>query len=75
MLVLSRRVGETIVIDGNIRVTVVSVQGDRIRVGIVAPEEVRVDRREIHQRRTEFATDDPEAAELSKMRKTSASCS
>jgi carbon storage regulator len=55
MLVLSRRVGETIVIDGSIRVTVVAVQGDRIRLGIAAPSNVQVDRQEIHERRAEFA--------------------
>ena len=51
MLVLTRRAGETIVIEGGIRVTVVSVQGDRVRLGITAPDSVRVDREEIHQRR------------------------
>ena len=51
MLVLSRRVGEEIVIDGGIRVTVVSVQGERVRLGIKAPPHVVVDRAEIHERR------------------------
>lgn len=51
MLVLSRRVGETLVIDGEIEVTVISVHGDRIRLGIKAPPSVRVDRQEIHERR------------------------
>jgi carbon storage regulator len=51
MLVLTRRVGETIVIDGDIRVTVVSVQGDKVRLGFQAPEYVRIDREEIHERR------------------------
>jgi carbon storage regulator len=51
MLVLTRRVGETVVIDGDIRVTVVAIQGDKIRLGFVAPESVTVDREEIHQRR------------------------
>ena len=51
MLVLTRRVGEAIVIDHNIRVTVVSVRGDRVRLGITAPELVQVDREEVHQRR------------------------
>lgn len=59
MLVLMRRVGESIVIDGGIRVTVVSVQGEKVRVGIEAPPDVRVDRQEIHERRfdAEFSTD------------------
>lgn len=54
MLVLSRRPGEEIVIDDNIRVTVVSVKGDRVRIGVSAPEEVQVDRAEVHQRRMAF---------------------
>jgi carbon storage regulator len=51
MLVLTRRPGEEIVIDGDIRVTIVSVRGDRIRIGIAAPPSVVVDRQEIHERR------------------------
>ncbi len=51
MLVLTRRTGEAIVIDANIRLTVVSVKGDRIRIGIEAPPSVVVDRQEIHERR------------------------
>lgn len=54
MLVLSRRPGEEIVIDNNIRVTIVSVKGDRVRIGVTAPEEVQVDRAEVHQRRAGF---------------------
>ena len=45
MLVLSRRIGERIVIDGNIVVTVVEIQGGKIRLGIEAPREVPVWRR------------------------------
>jgi carbon storage regulator len=51
MLVLTRHPGEEIIIDGTIRLTVVSVKGDRIRVGIDAPPSVVVDRQEIHERR------------------------
>jgi carbon storage regulator len=51
MLVLSRRIGEEIVIDECIRVVVVAVQGDRVRLGIAAPPSVRVDRQEVHERR------------------------
>jgi carbon storage regulator len=51
MLVLTRRPGEEIVIDGNIRLTVVSIKGDRVRLGIEAPPSVVVDRQEIHDRR------------------------
>ena len=54
MLVLSRRVGEEIIINDNIRVTVVAVKGDRVRLGIVAPRDVTVDRSEVHARRAQF---------------------
>jgi carbon storage regulator len=51
MLVLTRRVGEQVVIAGHIEVNVVSIQGDRVRLGIQAPASVRVDRQEVHARR------------------------
>jgi carbon storage regulator len=51
MLVLSRRLGETVVIDGGIRLTVLSTQNGRVRLGIEAPDCVRVDRAEVHERR------------------------
>jgi len=53
MLVLTRRVGEEIVIDGDIHIVVLAVQGERVRVGISAPPTVRVDRQEVHERRAE----------------------
>jgi carbon storage regulator len=55
MLVLSRRIGEEIIINDNIRVTVVAVKGDRVRLGIVAPRDVAVDRSEVRERRMQFA--------------------
>ena len=51
MLVLTRRVGEKIVISNDICITIVEVNGDRVRVGIEAPKSVRVDRHEVHVRR------------------------
>ncbi len=51
MLVLSRKPGEEIVVAGNIRVTVVSVKGDRVRIGVAAPMGIPVDRKEVHERR------------------------
>lgn len=56
MLVLTRRIGEQIVLDGNIIVTVMAIDGNKIRLGIQAPKSVRVDRAEIHQRRLEEET-------------------
>ncbi len=52
MLVLTRRIDEQIIIDGDIRVTVLSVQGDKVRLGIAAPPSVRIDRQEVHLRRS-----------------------
>ena len=51
MLVLTRSVGQEIVIDGHIRVTVLGIHGNKIRLGIAAPPEIRVDRSEIHDDR------------------------
>jgi carbon storage regulator len=54
MLVLSRRPGEEIIINGNIRISIVSMKGDRIRIGVEAPKSVSVDRAEVHSRREGF---------------------
>jgi carbon storage regulator len=54
MLVLSRKIGEFVVINGDIRVTIVSINGSSARLGIEAPREVTVDRAEIHARRQEL---------------------
>ena len=53
MLVLTRRIGEQIVIDGDVLITIVAVQGNKTRIGITAPRAVRVDRQEISDRRHE----------------------
>lgn len=50
MLVLTRRPGEQIVIGDGIRVTVVSLGPGRVKIGIEAPPNVRIDRQEIHDR-------------------------
>ena len=55
MLVLTRKIGQEIVIDGSIRVTITSVKGDKVRIGITAPPDVRIDREEVHRRLQEFA--------------------
>ena len=47
MLVLTRKLNESIVIDGNITVTVVEVRGNRVKLGINAPVEVPVMREEV----------------------------
>jgi carbon storage regulator len=51
MLVLKRKIGEEIVIGDNVHITIVAIRGEKVRIGIVAPKEVSVDRREIHDKR------------------------
>ncbi len=47
MLVISRKEGESIVISDNIRITIVSLGGDKVSIGIDAPKEIRVMRQEL----------------------------
>ena len=49
MLVLSRTEGERIIIADNIVVTVVSIRGDKVRLGIEAPTEIPVHRKEVYE--------------------------
>jgi carbon storage regulator len=51
MLVLTRRLGEEILIGDDIRVTIVGLQGGQVRVGVSAPRVVPVKRRELDERR------------------------
>ena len=66
MLVLSRKFDQRIVIGGNIVITVVEIQRDRVRLGIEAPENVVIDREEIHELKTHLknleteTTDEPQ---------------
>lgn len=50
MLILTRRVGETIKIGNNVAVTVLGVKGNQVRIGIEAPKDVAVHREEIYRR-------------------------
>ncbi len=49
MLVLSRKKNECIIIDDHITVTVVEIRGDKVRLGIDAPKEITVHRREVYE--------------------------
>ena len=50
MLILTRRVGETLMIGDEVSVTVLGVKGNQVRIGVNAPRDVSVHREEIYQR-------------------------
>lgn len=52
MLILTRRVGEMLIIGEKIQITVLSVKGPQVRIGVEAPREVPVDRKEIYLRKS-----------------------
>jgi carbon storage regulator len=51
MLILTRRLGETILIGDQVKVTVLGVKGNQVRLGVHAPKEMQVDREEIRERK------------------------
>ncbi len=68
MLVLSRKRGEAIIVGDNIRISIVEVQGNRVRLGIEAPSSVRV-------RREELPPEELQAVDMVSVPKSPATCS
>lgn len=50
MLILTRRVGETLMVDDDVTVTVLGVKGNQVRIGVNAPKDTPVHREEIYRR-------------------------
>ena len=64
MLILTRRVGETLMVGDEVTVTVLGVKGNQVRIGVNAPKEVAVHREEIYERiKKEEAAEGVEVAE------------
>jgi carbon storage regulator len=59
MLILTRRVGETLRIGDDVSVTVLGVKGNQVRLGVDAPKDVAVHREEIYQRIQKEQADEP----------------
>ncbi len=63
MLILTRRVGESVMIGDDVKISVLGIKGNQIRLGVAAPREISVHREEIYLRvQDELAENQPESA-------------
>ena len=62
MLILTRRVGETLMVGDEVTVTVLGVKGNQVRIGVNAPKEVAVPRQQIYHRNQHEKSSDSESA-------------
>ena len=67
MLILTRRVGETLMIGDNVTVTVLGVKGNQVRIGVNAPRDVSVHREEIFERIKREGSTEGENASVAKL--------
>ena len=65
MLILTRRVGETLMVGDQVTVTVLGIKGNQVRIGVNAPRDVAVHREEIYQRIQDEKTGADESSEES----------
>ena len=64
MLILTRRVGESLMIGDEVNVTVLGIRGNQVRIGVNAPKDVAVHREEIYDRIQQERTDDEPSSEV-----------
>ncbi|SKB57487.1 carbon storage regulator, CsrA [Lachnospiraceae bacterium] len=69
MLTLSRKKGESLVINNNIEITVLDIRGDQIKIGISAPKEVPIYRKEIYLEIQKTNSESVEATQMDELKK------